>query len=82
MMMVMPRSFSCWKIAHDLDAGAAVEIAGRFVGQQHLRLVDERARNRHALLLAAGKLAGMMILAAGEADDARTRSAFSRMLSM
>src|SRR5512139_3476044 len=35
----------------DLDARRAVEIAGRFVGHQELRLARERARDRDALLL-------------------------------
>jgi len=32
-----------------------VEVAERLVEQQHARLDDERARQRHALLLAAGR---------------------------
>src|SRR5262249_1171698 len=47
----------------DLSAGAAVEIAGRFIGEQHLRVVDQRAPNGDALLLTARKLARMMVLA-------------------
>ena len=35
---------------------AAVEVAGRLVGQQHGRVGDDRARDRDALLLAAGEL--------------------------
>ena len=54
--------------SHDFDAGAAVEISGRLVGQQHFRIVDQGARDRDALLLAAGKLTRMMIFAAGQAD--------------
>jgi len=37
-----------------------VEIAGRLVGKNDLRLIDQRARDGHALLLAAGKLRGEM----------------------
>ncbi len=48
--------------------GAAVEIAGRLVGEDDFRIVDQSARDRDALLLAAGKLARMMIFAAGKAD--------------
>ena len=40
----------------DLVAGAGVEIAGRLVGEQDRRLVGQRPRDRHALLLAAGEL--------------------------
>ncbi len=35
-----------------------VEIAGRFVGQNNLGLVDQRARNTDPLLLTAGELGG------------------------
>ena len=36
--------------------GARVEIAGRLVGQQDARRIGDRARDRDALLLAAGQL--------------------------
>ena len=35
--------------------GARIEIAGRLVGQQDARRVGDRARDRDALLLAAGQ---------------------------
>ena len=38
---------------HDLAAGIDVEIAGRLVRQQDLRIVDQGPRQRDALLLAA-----------------------------
>ncbi len=41
---------------HDVLVGF-VEIAGGLVGQNQLGLIDQRARDGHALLLAAGKLA-------------------------
>jgi len=37
-------------------ASMRIEVAGRFVRKNDFRIVDERARNRGALLLAAGKL--------------------------
>ena len=46
---------------HHLDRRAAVEIARRLVGEQQRRLRDERARDRHALLLAARQLARLVI---------------------
>ena len=42
-------------------AGVRVEIAGRLVGQQHRRIERQRARDGHALPLAAGKLVGQML---------------------
>ena len=62
-MNVMPTS--CW-IALQLElhllAQLQVERAERLVEKQHLRLVDERARERDALLLAAGELARLPLL--------------------
>jgi hypothetical protein len=43
---------------HDPDRGLGVEVAGRLVGQQQRRVVDERARDADALLLAARQLVG------------------------
>ena len=45
----------------DLVGGAAVERAGRLVGEQQARAVDERARDRHALALAARELIGAVL---------------------
>src|SRR5882757_9727584 len=56
---------------HDLDAGSAVEVAGRFIRQQHLRIIDQRARDRDALLLTAGKLTRKMVLTTREPDGCK-----------
>ena len=48
--------------------GIAVEISGGLVGEQQLRSGDEGAGDRHALLLAARQLAGIMGQAVTEAD--------------
>ena len=48
-----------------------VEVAGRLVGQQQRRVVDERARDRDALLLAAGELVGEVVQLRGEAGEAQ-----------
>ena len=45
---------------HQLNRGAAVERAGRLIGKQHFRIVDQCARHGHALLLAAGQCVTMM----------------------
>jgi hypothetical protein len=42
-------------------AGAGVEIAGGFVGVDDAGVVDERAGDGHALLLAAGKFGGQVM---------------------
>ena len=54
---------------HDLMRRSRIEIAGRLVGKQQARRVDERARDRHALLLAAGELAGRVALAVAQAEQ-------------
>ena len=54
---------------HDLLRGAAVERAGRLVGEDHLGLADQRARDGHALLLAARQLVGHEGLAIRQPDQ-------------
>src|SRR5436305_1127521 len=39
----------------DFDTGRGVEIPRRLVGQKESRAINNRARDRHALTLAAGK---------------------------
>ncbi len=56
---------------HDVSGCRGVEVSGRLVGEQHLRPVDERARDRDALLLAAGQLVREAALLALEARRAR-----------
>ena len=55
---------------HDPDRRLGVEVAGRLVGQEQRRVVDERARDRHALLLAARQLVGVVVQLRREADQA------------
>ena len=43
-----------------ISAGARVEVAGRLVGQQDFGLVYQRPGDGHPLLLAAGKLPGLV----------------------
>jgi hypothetical protein len=52
---------------HDLFAGVRVERPGRLVGQDHLRLVHERAGDGHPLLLAAGEFRRRVLDALAEA---------------
>ena len=50
-----------------LLAQLEVERAERLVEQQHLRAVDQRAGERHALALAAGELVGAAVAVVAEA---------------
>ena len=75
---VLPSSFSLWKTRHDLLGGLRVEVAGRLVGEHELGLVDQRAGDRDALLLAARELARLVVLAAGQPDDRAGTRAPSR----
>ena len=59
---------------HDLDAGAAVEVAGGLVGEEQLGVVDQRAGDRDALLLAARELVRRVVRAVAEADRRRAGS--------
>ena len=55
--------------AQNLRGAGCVEIAGGFIGEDHLRLGDDGPGDGHALLLTAGKLAGKMVEAIIEADE-------------
>lgn len=52
----------------DALAIGGIEAGSGFIGQQQGRFVDERASNRHALLLAERQLSGALVDARGEAD--------------
>jgi hypothetical protein len=49
-------------------AGDAVQVAGRLVGNQQRRVVDQSTRDRDALLFAAGQLGRQSIGAVAQAD--------------
>ena len=53
---------------HDLHRRFTVQRAGRLVGQQNLRIVDQRPRNRHALHLSAGHLVGLFMQLVTQTD--------------
>ena len=69
MTMVMPSSrlSSVRRFITSLEV-AAVEVAGRLVGEHHLRPGDDRPGDGDALLLAAGKFVRVVAGAVGEAD--------------
>ena len=54
--------------AHHAVAGCVVEVAGRLVGEQDLRVVGESPDDRDALLLAAREPRRAMPETRGEAD--------------
>ena len=58
-----------------LAPGAQVERAGRLVGEQDLGLADQRAGDRHALLLAARELRRAMAGAIGQPDRGQRAAA-------
>ena len=58
---------------HDLVGRAGVQVAGGLVGQEHIRLVDQRPGDRDTLLLTAGELIGAVVGAIGESDRLQGR---------
>ena len=54
---------------HDPDRGLGIEVPGRLVREQQRRMVDERPRDRDALLLAARELVRIVVDLALEADE-------------
>ena len=69
----MPACVQLLEQRYDLVGGAAVERAGRLVGKQDMRIVDQCPRDRHALLLAAGKLGRLVPGPLGETDARQAR---------
>src|ERR1035437_4741207 len=59
---------------HDFVRIAGVEVAGRFVGEQQAGRVDQGARDRHPLLLAARELARGVALAVAQAEQLERRT--------
>ena len=52
---------------HDVGGGHPVQVAGGFVGHDDVRVGDDGPGDGHALLLAAGKLVGLVVGAVGQA---------------
>ena len=53
----------------DPRSGVGVELAGRLIAQQHVRLLGKRTRDRDALRLAAGQLRRQRIELGREPDE-------------
>ena len=53
---------------HDLSAGVFVEVAGRLVGEQDARAIEQGPRDRRPLHLAAGEFARLVGEPVAEAD--------------
>ena len=65
----------------DLSARKRIEIARGFVGEDHQGIVDERAGDGDALLLAAGKFEGFVVEAILQAnEDGQSRGNFATLL--
>src|SRR5262249_18997794 len=56
------------KEIHDLERQVRVEVSGRLVSEDQLRVVDERAGDRDALLLSSGQLFGKRVHPMLQAD--------------
>ena len=73
------------QLAARRDAQRRVEVRQRLVEQEDLRVAHDRAAERHALALAAGKRVGLALEQRREAEragDVAARGARSRRLSM
>src|SRR5438067_11778337 len=54
---------------HHRQRGLGIERRGRLVADEDRRIAAERARDRDALLLAAGKIRGQVVRARAELDE-------------
>ena len=77
-MIVLPVAVQLLEQPHDLLAGGAVEVAGGLVGQQDRRAHHQRARDGHALALAARELVGLVVDAAAQVDQLQGAAAPAR----
>ncbi len=71
-----PFTVELLKDAENFFTAMAVERAGRFVGKNDLRIVDERAGDGNALLLSAGKLARGMMRAFAHPESLQDHAGF------
>ena len=75
MSTVTPELVDAQEELEDLPADQRVQVAGRLVGDDDPRVVDERAGDRGPLLLAAGQLLGVLLGLLGRGPtSASTRS--------
>ena len=65
---VVPAGVDLAEEVHDLERQVGIEVAGGLVGQDDGRIVDERPRDRDALLLAARQLHRKRVHAVLQAD--------------
>ena len=59
--------------SHDVFAGLGVQCTGRLIGQYQLRAVDQRACDRHPLLLPARQLRGTVVTAFAQTHPLQRR---------
>jgi len=57
-------------------SGSSIQISGRFIRQQKLRIGDQRSRDGDSLLFSAGKLTGSMVRAIFQSDFAQPFTSF------
>ena len=64
----LPQALVLPEEVEDLVAGLRVELTGWLVGQDEHRVLDQRPRDRHALLLAPRQLVRAVVEAGSQAD--------------
>jgi hypothetical protein len=62
------------KNGHDLHSGSRIQCSSGFVCEENARIVNQRARDRDALLLSTGELARLMLSAFAESNGGKSPS--------
>ena len=63
---------------YDLASGPGIEVAGGFVGEEHIRIGRKRTRQGDSLLLAARELCRIVVESLSQANPSKT---FGRVLA-
>ena len=69
-----PRGMQIGEYLHDRRAAGSIQVAGRLIGQDQNRVVDQSVGDGDALLLSAGELARLVVCPVAQSPPGRGSS--------